>query len=275
MEPFHVGNFRPILQEYVDYVDRDDVLSQVVAGLRRHLTRTGRDWNDASRKKNEAEPLPADPLGSFALRYDLMRTAVKHDRFDLRNFVTSLYPGSHLNEKLMHWKRAIVHPFAADFRNLGVLLLERLPKDEWFELEGPIQQALDALAPVAFGPRAWTDADDEAASRAEETAKAQAKRSALGGKSESSPDGPAPATAAPETFASALEALGRAVESSSGLAPDDRHDLALEVKILALEVQRRAPGAGARLRSRLDAVASFPGLAETVARVRGRLPAES
>lgn len=282
MEPFHAANYRAALADYVDYFERDDVLLHLLAALRRRATTTARDWNDESLKKGTAAPLPADGLACLALRYDLLRTAVKSDKFDLRYFVSCLFPGSHLNEKLMHWKRLVVHPLAADVRRLGELVLERLPATEWVETDDVVPAALEALAREAFGPRSWTDADDEATTRAEEAARARAQRSALGTSGEPAPaahstaishppeKGDSPTAAAPD-LEEALAALGRAVASSGQLDADERHDLALEVRILALEAKKSSPEARDRLRSRLDAIGARPEWGAPVARVRSAL----
>jgi hypothetical protein len=246
METFHGANYLLLLKEYGEFLERDDVLMHVLAGLRRHLSLGGKAWADEAVKRGATPPLPEDPVACFAFRWDHMRV-VKIEKVDLRYFVTCFYPGSHLNEKLMHWKRAIVHPFAEDMRRLGRVLLERLPREERIDLEGLVAGALADFGPHAFGPRAWTDADDEVPI----------------------PALPAPAAEPPvDDIDEAVAALARAVSEARDLSADERHDLALDARIVAVEARgARTPGRRERLLARLRAIAAHAPLADAAARV--------
>jgi len=222
VEPFHVANHMLLIRELVDHMERDDVLLHVTASLRRRLPLSAKSWIDESVKTGAPRPLPADPVGCVAFRLDVLKQ-VRLEKLDLRYFAANLYPGEHLNEKLMHWKRAIVHPLLRDLRRLARLLLERLPPGERFDMEELGSTALDDFGPLAFGPRAWTEADDE----------------------------PDDEPAKPD-LDEALRGLERAIEGSSELSPDERHDLAIEARIIATEARR---GKKERVAPRLDALA--------------------
>src|SRR5581483_8461132 len=130
-EPFHAANHMLAIKDLIDHLEKDDVLTHVVAALRRRGALAGRTWADESVKAGAPRPLPEEPVAALALRLDVLKQ-VKLEKLDLRYFAASFYPGEHLNERLMHWKRSIVHPLAEDLRRLAALLLERLPQDERF-----------------------------------------------------------------------------------------------------------------------------------------------
>ncbi len=244
VEPFHIANHKLLVRELVDHVERDDVLLHVAAVLRRRLSVTGRAWVDGSVKAGSPEPLPEDPVACMAFRFDVLKQ-LRLEKIDLRYFVASLYPGEHLNEKLMHWKRAIVHPLLEDLRRLAKVLLDRLPQGERFDMEELAGDVLDGFGPGAFGSRAWTEADDEAQARAgDEPARS---RSGLD---------------------EALAALGRAVAGATELTPEEKHDLSIEARIIATEA---SAGKKERVRARLDVIARRSSLQAAAEEVRKRL----
>jgi hypothetical protein len=235
-EPFHAANHMLAIRDLVDHIERDDVLTHLAAALRRRLSVTGRSWADESVKAGAPRPLPEDPVATLALRFDVLKQ-VKLEKIDLRYFAASFYPGEHLNERLMHWKRSIVHPLAEDLRRLSKALLERLPADDRFDMEALASDVLDDFAKAAFGPRSWTDEDD------------------------------APAEAE-KKLEDALDRLVRAVKDAEGLSKDEKHDLGIEAKIIAVEARR---GRKENLGARLDKLASRPALAAAAAEVKKRL----
>src|SRR5262249_39488443 len=102
-ETFHAGSFLVVIRDFMDWIERDEALLHVVAARRRRLPGRGKDWADEAVKKGAPPPLPEEPVACFAFRYDAIRS-IRLEKVDLRYFITSFYPGSHLNEKLMHWK---------------------------------------------------------------------------------------------------------------------------------------------------------------------------
>ncbi len=232
-EPFHTANHMLLVRDFVDHMERDDVLTHLIAALRRRMSITGRSWAEQTGKAGAPHPLPEDPVAAIALRFDLLKQ-VRLEKIDLRHLTASYYPGEHLNERLMHWKRSIVHPLAEDLRRLAKVLLEKLPDGDRFDMEELSGDVLDAFGPSAFGPRAWTDADDEVGDK-------KAK------------------------LDEALDALVRIVKDAEQLSKDERHDLALEAKIIASSVRR---GRTAAVGAQLDALGAKPGLADAVAAVK-------
>ncbi|MEZ0228676.1 MAG: hypothetical protein ACAI25_08635 [Planctomycetota bacterium] len=232
-ERLHTANHMLVVLDFVDHMERDDVLTHLVAALRRRMPVSGRAWADATGKLGSPSPLPEDPVAAIALRFDVLKQ-VRLEKIDLRHFTANYYPGEHLNERLMHWKRAIVHPLAEDLRRLAKVLLDKLPDGDRFDMEELSGEVLDAFGPSAFGPRAWTDADDEVGDK-------KAKLDA------------------------ALDALVRIVKGAEQLSADERHDLALEAKIVASSVRR---GRTAAVGAQLDALAAKPGLADAVDAVK-------
>lgn len=162
MEPFHAANYRLALAAFCDFFDQDDVVALVEQALRRRQVLDAKGWFDASVRASEPQPLPEGPAQAMAARYAIMKQ-VRMDKVDLRFVTANVFPGSHLNETLMHWKRLIVHPFVADLRTLSADVRDRLGDGEWVDLLEILGDYLDseAFAARAFGPRAWTDADDE------------------------------------------------------------------------------------------------------------------
>lgn len=247
-EPFHTANHMLLIRDFMDHMERDDVLTHLVAAVRRRMSVTGRQWADDTGKKGAPSPLPEDPIAALALRLDVLKQ-VKLEKIDLRYFSASFYPGEHLNERLMHWKRAIVHPLAEDLRRLSKALLARLPADERFDMEELSSDVLDEFGPAAFGSRSWTEAD-EAADNAPGT------------------EGQRPTNKSQAELDAALDKLVKSVKDAEGLSADDRHDLAIEAKIVAVEIRRgRKDGVGPKL----DRLATKPGLASAVAEVKKRL----
>src|SRR5438034_328450 len=101
-------------------------------------------------------------------------------------------------------KIAVFEPFHAANHMLAIReLLERLPQDERFDMEALAGDVLDDFAKKAFGPRAWTDEDD---------AKGEGEKK----------------------LEEALDRLVKAVRDAEGLSKDEKHDLALEAKIVAV-----------------------------------------
>jgi hypothetical protein len=246
VEPFHIANHKLLVRELVDHVERDDVLLHVAAVLRRRLTFAGRAWVDESVKAGAPRPLPEDPVECMAFRFDVLKQ-LRLEKIDLRYFVANFYQGEHLNERLMHWKRAIVHPLLEDLRRFARLLLDRLPEGERFDMEELAAEVLDGFGPMAFGSRVWTEADDDA-----ETDPAETPSRGAG----------------PADLDEALEALERAVASASELTADEKHDLTIDARIIATEVRAGKKG---RAGGRLDVLARTGSLRAAVEEVRKRL----
>jgi hypothetical protein len=277
LEVFHSGNARLVIQGFCDFVDRDDVISLLIQALERRRTLGPKAWHDQAVREGKVPPLPEDPAACMAFRYAVLKL-VRMDKIDLRYFVTNLFPGSYLDEKLMHWKRLIVHPFAADCRTAAKGVAARLGDDEWVDLSAIIDEYLDGpFQTEGFGPRAWGDEDDRRV-EAEEAARKQ------GGPAAASAPGPGPdlagaahvahvasAGAAPaQARGAALAALEAAVRAAADLAPAEREDLLLDVAALGVELERRER-AVERLRARLDDLAARPALAEAARRARAAL----
>jgi hypothetical protein len=298
MEPFHVGDYRKRLNEFIDFCDQDDVICYLSSAMHRWAGQRVKDWYDLCLKQNEVIPLPEDPLAAMGTRY-LALKLVRQDKVDLRFVVSNLFPGSYLNEKLMHFKRLVVHPLGADMRTLSDGLLARLGDEEWVDVAGTLDAFLQGdFRQHAFGPRAWTDEDDDneggetvrllpeelgqrrlqraatatpalaggdAVDRSADTvrvttrAKAKARAEAAGSAS-NTPTG--------TSVHDALTALQQAVE-----ALEDPGDLSFDVAALRVEVHRRR-FRNARFLARLDDLSrAEEGLAELCAEVRRTLQA--
>lgn len=226
-EAFHAANARLVLKSYVETFTQDDILTRIWAALQAHLSLAPADWQ-AGVVGLELPPLPASPPAAMAFRFAMFRHA-RHEKVDLRHFVSNHFPGEHLNARLMEWKRLIVHPFAADLR----LLAERLPRHlqggEWVDLDPALAACLsDDLAREGFGPRAWTDADDAAFEAAQAAPQGAALRAPA----------PAPGPLDPNARLQGLQALRQALVGARGLADALRHDLALDLDALELELAR-------------------------------------
>lgn len=260
LETFHSGNARLVVQQFCDFLDRDDVLSMLSQTLQRRVDTSPKAWNERALREGQAPPLPADPAACMAFRYATLKL-VRMDKLDLRHLVTNVFPGSFLDEKLMHWKRLIVHPFGADCRTLARGLTDRLPEGDWVDLAALLDDYLDGpFVTEGFGPRAWGDEDDRAVEAAEAARKARPLDRA--------PERPAAQAERPAPQA-ALDALEAALRQG---APEDlRGDLLLDVAALRLELERGRREA-ARMAARLDDVAArAPAAREACARVRAAL----
>lgn len=222
-ETFHAANYQLHINEFCDWFVRDEVVALLYEGLRRHLTIAPKDWHDQANREGKVPPLPDDRASAMAFRFAVLRF-VRRKKVDVRHFVTNHYPGAHLNEMMMHWKRLIVHPFAADCHTVADAVMARFGSAEWVDVVGIVDEYLSGdFQQEGFGPRAWTDADDERVEAAEAAAKGK-------------PAPPAPAPAAPavgdDPLSVALDALEVEVE---GLRSKD---LLLDMKALRLELRR-------------------------------------
>ncbi len=246
LEVFHSGNARLVVQQFCDFLDRDDVLGFVAQALHRRVDTAPKAWHERALREGHVPPLPDDPAACMAFRYAVLKL-IRMDKLDLRHFVTNLFPGSYLDEKLMHWKRLIVHPFGADCRTLSRGLIARLPQGDWVDMAALVDEYLDGpFQQEGFGPRAWTDEDDRRV-EAEEKARKEGR---------TPPPPAARPAAAPRdaTPAAALDALEAALRAGA-LADDARHDLLLDVAALRVELERPRR-ARERLLARLDDVAA-------------------
>ena len=262
-ERFHSANYKLAAQSFFDFFDRDDVIGEVQKVLARRAPTTAKAWYERANASGAVPPLPERADEAFAMRYALLKQ-VRMDKVDLRYFASNHFPGAFLDEKLMHYKRLVVHPFAADCRTLARLATERL-EGEWVDVGALTDDVLgsDAFAAAAFGPRSWTDEDDAKVEAAEKAAK---KR--LGGAApapapvavRATPAAPPPpalvAETPPETH-DVLESLEAAASGAEGPGADDlRRDL------LALRVELgRGTRRPERLAARLDALAAHPAIA--------------
>ncbi len=268
-ERFHSANYKLAAQSFFDFFDRDDVIGEVQKVLSRRAPTTAKAWYERANASGAVPPLPERPDEAFAMRYALLKH-VRMDKVDLRYFATNHFPGGFLDEKLMHYKRLVVHPFAADCRTLARLVTERL-EGEWVDVGALTDDVLgsDAFAAAAFGPRSWTDEDDKRVEAAEKAAKR-----GLGGAApapaavavRTTPVAPAPVVSAPVTVTppeassethDALEALEAAAAGAGG---EGAADLRLDLLALRVELGRgtRRPE---RLAARLDALAAHPAIA--------------
>jgi hypothetical protein len=246
-ETFHAANSKKEIREFMDFFSQDDVIGHVSRALFERMSMSAAAWHAEVQAGSKILPLPDDPVECFAFRLGTLRLC-RRNKLDLRFFVANHFSGSHLNEMLMNWKRLIVHPFAADCRRFADAAVAALPESEWVDFEPHIHTVLDgAFRKTAFGPRAWTDADE----KAEEAAEAKSN--------------PAPAAANPSTtptLASALDSLEAAVRSYLLRAAARKgvgDDLLRDVQALRLETQRRVP-MRPRTLARLAAIASHPQL---------------
>ncbi len=242
LDQFHAGSARLVLNDFCDWFVRDEVGSHLFEAVRTRAPITAKDWHEQANREAKLPPLPEDPLAAMGFRFNVL-WLVRREKVDLKYFVTNHFPGTYLNECLMHWKRLIVHPFAADCRTVAKLGRARLREaDEWVDvpaflhdiLEGPFQER-------AFGPRAWTDADDEAEEAAEAPAPPEAPP-------------PRPVADAPQGLTAALEALHQQIARSDG-----GDDALLDVEALRLEATRPTPRPD-RVRTRLRRLAERPEL---------------
>jgi hypothetical protein len=246
-ETFHAANHMLLIREMLDELERDDVLMHVTAALRRRAAVTGKAWADESVKAGSPRPLPDDPVACIGLRIDVLKQ-IRLEKIDVRYFAANLYPGEHLNERLMHWKRTIVHPLAEDLRRLALVLLEKLPDTDRFDMEALASDVLDGFGARAFGSRSWTDADDDAAIAASTKAG-----------DEAAPRDPR------GDLEAALASLDKAIAAAGDLSADEKHDLALEARILALDAKK---GRKEKARSKLDALAKRPSLEKAALEVK-------
>jgi hypothetical protein len=249
-ETFHIGNAKLALNDFCDLFTTDDVLGQIWESLRPHLDLSAKGWYEEANRSGQVPALPTDPTSCMAFRFAALRL-VRRQKVDLKHFVTNLFLGAHLNERLMHWKRLIVHPFAADCRAIARDLPGLLPDTEWVLLTDVLPPYLaDTFPGVAFGPRAWTDADDEA---------------------EEALSSPQPAEAAdPDPLRDALGALKTTVQSAN-LGPSLRADLVLDIRALQQECERPT-FLRERFLARLDSVAQHEALSASCAAVQEALP---
>ncbi|MGE0712903.1 MAG: hypothetical protein AB7N76_11465 [Planctomycetota bacterium] len=248
-ETFHAGNARLALNDFTGTFTTDDVLSVLWEGLRVHLDLAVKEWHEEANREGRAPALPTSPAAAMAFRFATFRF-VTREKVDLKNLVSNLFPGEHLNERLMHWKRLFVHPFAADCRAVVQALTARLPETEWVDPAPVLAEYLAGdFAREGFGPRAWTDADDAAAEAAAAAASARA------------------APGAPPVPADAVEEALRALEALlHGLDPD----LALDLRALRLERTRPTFLRG-RFLARLSALARHAPLRAACAAVEAAL----
>lgn len=261
METFHIANYRLALAGFCDELERDDVLEHLWRVFQERQPGPVRAWYRDAQASGELPPFPADPAACFALRYMLMKH-VRMDKVDLRFFVTHLFPGSHLNERLMHWKRLVVHPFAADCRTLSRGVIARLGDAEWVDMKAELDAYLDGpFQEEGWGPRTWTDADDEAAEAAEaapETdaaATAPAPTPAAAATAAPSPAAGAPLPQAAGAAADPLEAALGDLDAAAAALGDAGRDLRRDVAALRLEGRRRTRRPD-RIRARLATLAA-------------------
>ncbi len=170
-ERFHSANYKLACQGFFDFFDRDDVIGEVQKALSRRAPTSAKAWYERANQSGAVPPLPDGPAEAFAMRYALLKH-VRMDKVDLRYFSTNHFPGGFLDEKLMNYKRLVVHPFAADCRTLARLATARL-EDEWVDVGALTDEVLDSdeFAAQALGPRAWTDEGDQKVEAAEKAAK--------------------------------------------------------------------------------------------------------
>lgn len=249
LEAFHVANAKLVLNDFCDWFVRDELAAQLAEAIR-YPSDAAQRWYEQANREQRIPPLPEDPIAAMGFRFSALRL-VRREKVDLKYFVANNFPGSHLNETLMHYKRLIVHPFAADCRLFAELGHARLGDEEWVLLRPFIADILEGeLRARAFGPRAWTDADDEAA--------------------EAAAAAPPPARpAAPPRAADPLAEALAALEAEVAATGDP--DLALDLEALRLEAARPTQRTD-RLHARLGALASHAALGPACARVRGCLP---
>jgi hypothetical protein len=275
MEGFHAANFRLALAQFCDFFDQDDVIALVEESLRRRQVINPKGWYDDSVKQSTPLPLPEGGAHAMAARYALMKQ-VRLEKVDLRFVTTNVFPGSHLNETLMNWKRLVVHPFVADLRTLSRDVRARLGDGEWVDLLAILADYLDGdFEQVAFGPRAWTDADDERAEAEGEVGDTAGSSSEAETASESEtehdldPETRAiPPTAKPSTGSAPGPALPEVVAALREAAESvGSHDLLLDVTALGLELSR-TPWAVARIHARLDRLSDHAPLRDACAALR-------
>jgi hypothetical protein len=273
-ERFHSANYRLVLQSFFDFFDRDDVIGEVQKVLARRAPTTAKAWYERAVKTGAVPPLPDVPAEAFAMRYALLKH-VRMDKVDLRYFATNHVPGGFLDEKLMHYKRLVAHPFAADCRTFVRLATARL-EGEWVDVGAVTEEVLDsdAFAAAAFGPRPWNDEDDRKVEAAEKAAKkklSDAPAPAPAPPVEAARAAPAPVEApAPEAQAEDDAALVEALRALDAAAAEADGDLRLDLLALRIELGRatRRPD---RLAARLDDLAGREELAEALDLVRGAL----
>lgn len=254
-ERFHAGSARLELNAFTELFTTDDVLSQIWDELRRHLSVSPKAWHEQAHREQKVPPLPEGAADCMAFRFATFRF-MRSDKGDLQHFVSNLFPGGYLNERLMNWKRLIVHPFAADCRTLVAELPGLLPQTEWVQLDEHIDAYLSGpFESSGFGPRAWTDADDEGA----EASQAQAEAA-------TTLDSPAEAS----EVESALAALEARVDD---LAPGERDDVLLDVAALRIE-RGRPTFQRARFLARLHSLAERAPLATACAALEAALATE-
>jgi hypothetical protein len=224
-EGFHSANHVFHIRDFLEHLDRDDVLGHLTSVLRRRVTVSGKAWTDETVKAGAPRPLPKDAVACLALRLDLLRQ-VRSEKIDVLYIAANFYPGEHLNERLMNWKRVFIHPFARDLRTIARRARERLPEDDRLDAEALFDSVIDDLAPELFGSRPWGDSDEV-------------------------------------TLEGALDALSKAIEKAN-LDPDLKHDLALEAKIVGLEAKKAKKERTAKRLDALAAHAPLRDAAEAV-----------
>jgi hypothetical protein len=251
-ETFHAVNYKKEIREFMDFFSQDDIIGHLSRALFGRMHMSTAAWHSEVTAGGRVLPLPDDSVECFAFRLGSMRL-IRRNKLDLTYFVANHFPGAHLNEMLMNWKRLIVHPFAEDCRSMADALIAELPDEEWVELEPLIETVFDgAFREKAFGPRAWTDADDDAVEAAEKTQPAPKKASP-------------PAPEASPSVSVALDRLKAAIEAGSL----DK-DLLRDVEALRLEAQRQTPER-ARVHARLADLASHGSLAKACATLKDLL----
>jgi hypothetical protein len=270
LEVFHSGNARLIIQQFCDFFDRDDIVSFIAQGLLRRLDTSPKVWHEQALREGQLPPMPATRAGCMAFRYAVLKQ-VRMDKLDLRHFVSNVFPGSYLDEKLMRWKRLIVHPFGSDCRTLADGVIARLPEGDWVDMEALVGEYLDGpFESEGFGQRAWDDADDRRVED-EEKQRKEGRVPAAAPPRETSVAATQKTTRAHADDAAdaALDALDAAVRQAT-LDDAARGDLLLDVAALRVELTRGRREV-ARFEARLADVAARGGLAAACDRVRAAL----
>lgn len=257
-ERFHSGDARLRIQELVDLIERDDVLGCLRRAVEEAQRGSAQEWFEVGFRIGSLPPLPEEPAAALGLRWSILRR-VRQDKVDLRQFVATTCPGAHLNEKLMHWKRLVVHPLAHDLRALCDLVREEL-QGEWADIEAVTGAVLrGSFAARAFGSRPWNDEDDARATAAEQAARPRREPPASPAAPAPPPPGSAPSPALPasEAWSLALARLEAAIATVPAPLGDD---LQRDAQALRLEGWRptRQP---ARIEARLRSLARHPELA--------------
>ncbi len=257
-------HFQTKLRLFVNFCEKDDVFRVVTRFL--HL-RVGdvREWYFRAADAGGSKEMPAEPADWLATVYKLL-LELKQQRLDLRNLLSSLFSARSLPEAFSDFKTRWLERYQREMNERLAAVERRIPEDVGAKvpLEDVVAEAFGAAAPpmpgeIAPAPAppspagppaaafiATAPAADSKAHLPEASAPAAAGALIPGapgapGAEAGEARGPAADAADAPGLEDLVAAFEAAVKATKGLASAVKGDLKADVKILKLEIARRAP----------------------------------